>query len=281
MNAHETTIFEDRGICPVLVYGVTGTGKSSSIGVIRDDETNKILSLGLPPEKTLIMNPEQQPLPIDNFHEFMNIYLNSFNQIMTVMELIIQVHTTPEEEIEEKKDVVVEGLRIGDIKNLEFLVFDSLTSASEIIETYSRLKFTNWDVWTDYNAKITEVLATMKRLPIQSFFLGIPETNKDDPNFKQFFKVKGTERRYGGIEKEFVVVLSTKPLYNDIGEAVNILLQYKSNKFNTAKSPARMFKAGMTNDLFLVANAIRQFYKKPLYHDDRRTKEEQVWNGLS
>lgn len=276
----QNSIFEEKGICPVLFYGVTGSGKSSAIGEIIDEDTGEIISLGLPPKKTLIINPEQQPLPISNFGEFHNIYVNSYKTMVTLLNLVIQVHETPEEEIEEKKDVVVEGLRLGDIKQLEFLVFDSLTSASEIIETYSRAKFSGWDVWTDYNTKITELLSLMKRIPIQCFFSGIPETNKDDPNFKQFFKIKGNERRWGGIEKEFVVVLATKPLYNDVGEAVNILFQYKSNKFNTAKSPGRMFKAGMTNDLFLVANAIRQFYKKPLYHDDRRPEDEQVWTGI-
>ena len=276
----ETTIFEDKGICPVLIYGDTGTGKSSAIGEIVDDETDEKISLGLPPKTTLIMNPEQQPLPINNFHDFHNIYMTSFKQIVTVLNLIIQVHESTDEEIAEKKDVVVEGMKLGDIKNLEFLVFDSMTSASEIIETYCRTKFTGWDVWADYNMKITEILSLMKRIPIQSFFTGIPETNKDDPNFKKYFKIKGNERRWGGIEKEFVVVLSTKPLYNDIGETVNILLQYKSNKFNTAKSPGRMFKKGMPNDLFWVANSIRAFYKKPLYNDARRPQEEQSWIGI-
>lgn len=276
----QKSIFEDKGICPVLFYGVTGTGKSSSIGKIIDDDTNEVISLGLPPTKTLIINPEQQPLPISNFHEFHNIYVNSYKTMVTLLNLIIQVHETTDEDFVGKEDIVVEGLRLGDVRQLEFLVFDSLTSASEIIETYSRAKFSGWDVWTDYNTKITELLALMKQIPIQSFFSGIPETNKDDPNFKKFFKVKGTERRWGGIEKEFVVVLSTHPLYNDIGEAENILFQYKSNKFNTAKSPGRMFKKGMTNDLFHVANAIREFYNKPLYHDDRRTEENQVWIGI-
>ena len=275
----ETTIFEEKGICPVLVYGVTGTGKSSSVGQLLDDETGDTLSLGLPPKTTLIANPEQQPLPIANFDEFFNLYIHSFKQIISIMQLIIQVHESSDEEIKEKKDIIVEGMRLGDVKNLDFFVFDSLTSASEIIETYSATKFSGWDVYKDYNAKITEILSLMKKLPIQSFFLGIPEINKDDPNFKQFFKVKGTERRFGGIEKEFVVVLATKPIYNDVGETVDIQFQYRSNKFNTAKSPARMFKKGLTNDLFYVANSIRTFYKKPLYRDDRRGEEEQTWTG--
>jgi len=277
---NQSQMFEEKGICPVLLYGITGTGKSSSIGEIVDEDTGKIVSLGLPPKQTLIINPEQQPLPINNFHEFNNVYVDSFRGIITLLNLIIQVHESTDEEIAEKEDVVVEGLRLGDIKQLEFLVFDSLTSASEIIETYSRLKFTGWDVWADYNIKITEVLSLMKKIPIQSFFTGIPEVNKDDPNFKKFFKVKGNDRRWGGIEKEFVVVLSTHPLYNDVGEATNILLQYKSNKFNTAKSPGRMFRPGMTNDLFYVANSIRRFYRKPLYHDSRRPESEQEWTGI-
>lgn len=267
-----------NGVVPVLLFGTTGTGKSSSAGIITDEETKQTISLGLPPEKTVILNTEEQPLPIENFDEFTNIYVQSHKQLMTIFDLFIQVHETPIEELQDKLDVEVEGLTLRQVRNTEFLLWDSLTSSSEQIETFAAIKYgKTWDKWAEYNELLTSVLTKMKRLPVQTFVLGIPEINPNDPDLKKFFKIKGNDRKFGGIEKEFVVVMCTHPMHNEYGITESIILDYRSNKFNTAKSPGGMFAKGIPNDLFLVANHIKKFYGKPLHRDERRENPEELW----
>jgi hypothetical protein len=257
---------ERHGIVPVLVAGKSGTGKSSSVGIIRDEETGDVISMGLPPSRTMIINTEDQPLPIENFNEFTNIYATTWKMIKMVLTGLIDSRKprTAEEEAELDKRYK-ENPNLTDPRKIEYVVFDSFTSATEIIDMYCSKVYNGYDRWNQYNSHIRELLMMLKQLPMQSFIMGIPETKAaegiDDP--KEYIKVRGKELKYGFVEKEFVVVLFTNPQFNEDGETTSVLFKFKSNKFDTAKAPPRMFKKGLKNDLFEVAQSIKRFYGLP------------------
>lgn len=255
-----------KGVVPVLVTGTSGTGKSSSVGIIRDEESGEIISMGLPPSRTLIINTEDQPLPIENFDEFNNMYATTWKVIKAIIVGLMDVANPRTAEEDAALDQrYIDNPQLTDLRKIDYVVFDSFTSATEIIDMYCSKMYNGYDRWNQYNAHIRELLMDLKKLPQQSFIMAIPETKAgegiEDP--KQYVKVRGKELKYGITEKEFVVVLFTKPIYNDDGETEKVEFKFKSNKFDTAKAPTSMFQKGMVNDLFLVANSIKQFYGLP------------------
>jgi len=159
----------------------------------------------------------------------------------------------------------IDNPQMVDLRKIDYVVFDSFTSATEIIDMYCSKVYNGYDRWNQYNGHIRELITDLKKLPQQSFIMAIPETKAgeglEDP--KQYVKVRGKELKYGIIEKEFVVVLFTQPHYNEEGETERITFKFKSNRFDTAKAPPVMFKKGMTNDLFVVGNSIKAFYGLP------------------
>lgn len=215
---------------PVFIAGESGTGKSTAI------ET-------LPPNRTYIINTELKSLPFDNYFDFKIYLADTYKKIMK----IIDVLDTPAGQ-----------------KGYDYVVLDSFTSTSEIFQIYCEAVYTNYEQWKMYNAFLSSLMSKMKKLKQQVFFLGITE-QKDatmgEP--KSYIKVRGKELKYGGIEKEFAVVLFTQPIYDEeTTEMTDVLLRFKSNSRTSAKSPRGMFDNGMKNDLVVVANKIKDFYER-------------------
>jgi hypothetical protein len=124
--------------------------------------------------------------------------------------------------------------------------------------------FSGFEQWKQYNAIIGEVIRILKTLKQQVFVLGIPE-NKDVEfgEVRKYLKVKGKELKFGFVEKEFTIVLFTRPIYDeDAGEMEDVLFQYRPNKKNTAKSPIGMFEGQIKNDALEVAKQIRKYYEE-------------------
>lgn len=270
-----------HSLAPVLVTGTTGTGKSSSIGQISDDETGQIIHYGLPPKKTLILNPELQAEPVDNFADFNNIYVHSFKENTALIDAIIKIKSTPKEELEEKRGVeIMQGVTAGDIYDCQYLVYDSLTSLSEMIERHCKAVYDKWTAFDEYALALWDFLNKLKKIPMQVFVMGIPEPDPKDINNKMYFKVAGQKMRWGQVEKEFNVVLFTNPTFDDQGYASGVEFMYRMNRANTAKAPGKMFQKGLPNDLFLVAQAIKEFAGEPLDHDERRGDNEQAYRYI-
>ena len=111
----------------------------------------------------------------------------------------------------------------------------------------------------------------MKKLPQQVFIVALPEQKSEAfGETKAYARIKGKELKYGYLEKELAIVLFTQPVYaeeddeaNDIeeGEMLNVFLQSKANKKNSAKAPKGLFEKGLKNDAQVIADSIKKFYE--------------------
>ena len=109
---------------------------------------------------------------------------------------------------------------------------------------------------------IITIVRKIKQLPQQVVVFAIPE--QKDIGFndtKAYARVKGKELKYGFLEKEFTIVLFTKPIYDEeSGELENVQLTYKGNKFNSAKSPRGLFNGEINNDGQVLLDRVKEYY---------------------
>ena len=209
---------------PVLIVGESGSGKSSTFR-------------SLPPEKTVILNTEKKPMPFKNFNKFKNIDISSVKKFNTVM-------------AELKKD-----------DKYDYVVIDSLTSLTELVNKYTEVTFNGFEIWKQYNSHIYDALQNIKDLPQQVFITAIPEyLEKSLGEIKGYARVKGKELKYGGIEKEFAIVLWTHLVEDEDGIVVDYTLNYTPSKHNSAKSPFDLLDGIVKNDALNVSNKIDEYY---------------------
>ena len=215
----------ERIVAPVLIVGESGSGKSSAMR-------------NLNPERTVILNTERKRMPFKNFSKFKNIDIGSvktFNQVMAEL----------------KKD---DG-------KYDYVVIDSLTSLTELINKYTEVTFSGFEIWKQYNALIYDALQAIKGLPQQVFVVAIPEyLEKSLGENKGYARVKGKELKFGNIEKEFAIVLWTKLVEDEDGIVVDYQFSYKPNKHDSAKSPNELFDGDVPNDCKFVADKIGEYY---------------------
>lgn len=212
----------------VVIIGDSGTGKSSLL------ET-------LPPERTVIINTENKPLPMRNFSQFKNFYITDWKALSSILDML----ATPE--MKEKYD---------------YVVMDSFTSTVEIVNRYCDKVYNGYEVWAKYNDMITDVIIKMKKLDMQCFMIALPEQKAEQfGETKSYARIKGKELKYGFLEKEVAIVMFTAPDYDqDTGEMKNVYMEYVPNKRNSAKAPRGMFKEKPTNDALFIANKIKEYY---------------------
>jgi len=210
---------------PVLIIGESGSGKSSTMR-------------NLDPTKTVILNTERKAMPFKGFSKFKNIDINSVKAFNTIMS-------------ELKKD-----------NKYDYVVIDSLTSLTELINKYTEVTFNGFEIWKQYNSHIYDALQAIKSLPQQVFITAIPEyLEKSLGEMKGYARVKGKELKYGAIEKEFAIVLWTNLIEDEDGIVVDYQLSYKPNKHNTAKAPHELLKGDVPNDALQVSQSIIKYYE--------------------
>ena len=227
-----------KTVVPVLIVGESGTGKSTGIQT-------------LPPERTVILNTEEKTLPFAHENNFKVINISSYKKLDAVLT-----------QLDSEKGQV-----------FDYIVLDSLTSATEIVDRYSTAMFSGFEQWKQYSLLIQDVVLRLKRMKQQIFVTAIPETR--DESFsekKKYTKIKGKELKYGFVEAQFSIVLYTLPQYSeDDGEMEGIDMQFKPNKNNTAKAPVGLFDKKPSNDYLAIANRIEKFYQG---RADAEVKEE-------
>lgn len=229
----------------VVIIGDSGTGKSSLL------ET-------LPPERTVIINTENKPLPMENFTQFKNFYITDWKALTNILDKL----NTPE--MTEKYD---------------FVVLDSFTSMTEMVLRYAEKVYTGWDVWGKYNDMIADGIFKMKKLNLQCFVIALPEQKAEQfGETKSYARVKGKDLKFGYLEKEVAIVLFTEPEYAEQdmktytnkngktfvdveeGDMIESYMRYKPSKKNSAKAPSNMFTGKLSNDGLMIANKIKEYY---------------------
>ena len=224
---------------PVLVVGESGTGKSTAVRT-------------LPPEKTVVLNTELKAMPMQNHDEFKVVDINTYK----VLDSALRYYASDK----------------GD--KYDYIILDSFTSMTEIIDRYTSAVYSGFDQWKNYNLLIYDVINRIKLLKQQVFVLGIPEQKEESFNeIKKYIRVKGKELKYGNIEKEFTIVLYTSPVYDEeSGEMEDVEFIYKPNKRNSAKAPMGIFDTRPKNDAMYVSQRINEFYAKE--RNDNTNKNE-------
>ncbi|RLA59452.1 MAG: hypothetical protein DRQ78_10580, partial [Epsilonproteobacteria bacterium] len=226
---------------PVLVVGESGTGKSTMIRT-------------LPPKKTVILNTEIKAMPFKNHDDFKVVDINTYKTLDAALRYYLS----------DKGD------------KFDYLVLDSFTSMTEIIDKYTSAVYQGFDQWKNYNLLIYDMINRIKQLKQQVFVMGIPEQKAEGFNeIKKYIRIKGKELKYGDIEKEFTIVLYTNPIYDeDTGEMENVEMLFKPDKRNTAKAPMGMFNNRPKNSALEVSNIINNFYI-----EERTNNEEKLEKG--
>lgn len=226
---------------PVLIVGESGTGKSTSIRT-------------LPPETTVVLNTEIKALPMRNHNSYKVVDINTYKMLDNALRYYAS----------EKGG------------KYKYLVLDSFTSMTEIIDKYTSAVFQGFEQWKQYNLLIYDIINRIKQLKQQVFVMGIPEQKSEAFNeVKKYIRVKGNELKYGNIEKEFSIVLYTNPIYDeDSGEMEDVEMLYRPNRKNSAKAPVGLFTTRPKNDAVFIANAIAKFYK-----EERKPNKENNLSG--
>ncbi len=211
---------------PMLLIGPSGSGKSSSLR-------------NLPPEKTVILNTERRPLPFRKFMKFKNININKYKDLKAKLKLLAGE----------------EG------QKYDYVVIDSMTSLLEIINKYSETVYSGYNIWSEYNSMVYDILQEIKELPQQVIVTGIPEYLEIEAGEqKAFLKTKGKEWKYS-LEKEFSIVLHTHLVDNDEGDITAYQFDTRPSKHTSAKTPDGMLPDRyIENDILIVDAAKNEYY---------------------
>ena len=210
---------------PVLICAESGSGKSSAART-------------LPADRTVIINCERKPMPFKGFAKFKNVNISKYKDIQKVIS------------------------QLKESDKYDYVVIDSLTSLLEIMNKYCSSVYSGYNIYSEYNDMVYNVLQDIKDLPQQVFVTAIPEYIEVAPGeTKAVPKTKGKEWK-GAISKEFAIVLFGKLVEDEEGNVVEYLFDTKPSKYTQAKSPDGMFEERfIPNDMKLIAEAIRKYYE--------------------
>jgi hypothetical protein len=210
---------------PCLIVGTSGSGKSSTFR-------------NLDPKKTVIVNCERKILPFKGFGKFKNVNINKYKDYV---------------------QLIKELKAAGD--KYDCVIIDSLTSLLEINDKYCRTVFSGYNIYSEYNNMVYDLLQDIKELPQQVFITGIPEYLEISPGeVKAVVKTVGKQWK-GAIEKEFAIVLHTHLIDDEEGNILQYQLDTKPSKSTSAKAPDGMFNDRyISNDAKLIVEAIDGYY---------------------
>ena len=210
---------------PCLIVADSGSGKSSAART-------------LPADKTVIVNVEAKPLPFKEFSKFKNVNIRKHKDYIKL---------------------------IGELKTAdkyEYVVIDSLTSLLEMAHKYCSTVYSGYNIYSEFNDLIYNILQDIKDLPQQVFITCIPDYIENAPGeIKAVPKVKGKEWANGAIAKEFAMVLAGHLVDDEEGNIIKYQFDTKPNKNTCAKSADGLFKDRyIPNDMKLIADKIDEYY---------------------
>jgi hypothetical protein len=215
----------------ILIVGASGSGKSSSLR-------------NLNPDEVFLLNIERKTLPFKKASLFKH-----------------EAQPTTWKEIKESIETAKSAQQ-------PIIVVDSFTSIDELLLAHCRTLWKGFDIYSNHNRMVRELIASLKLQSKLVVLIGIDEiVAVKQPGGSEIsrraLKVEGRELQ-GTIEKEFTIVFFT-----DVKPASNGTMEYRfcvnTDGINTAKSPMEMFdKQFIPNDLVLAQNKIHEYYKETL-----------------
>lgn len=221
----------------IFIIGPTGSGKSRSM-------------INLPPEHTLIFNPEAKSLPFPGAEKFKDRKLSGFTSIA-------QIKTIFDEAVKDP--------------TIRYIVFDSLTEWLELLsKEYQPLRELpgdgNFKFWNKYAEEIRTLLFKIRMVKNKIIILtSLDEATKTEQDGgalqrERYASCQG--QMFGKLESKFSIVLYT---HRNIKKGTNppeIEYQFatKGDGYTSAKSPEQMFPFYIPNDLNFVVQTVEKYY---------------------
>ncbi len=216
----------------ILIFGPSGTGKSSSIRT-------------LDPNQTKILNLETKTLPFRNASAFLE--------------------WTP---VEENAKALVDFF--NELKNaiespaIKYIVIDSFYKYIEISNIIAKQIKTGWDIWNYVNDNIDRLMATIKRTKdkfvIVTALDEIVHIEQASGNKISRIRTATMGKKWEGkIEKEFTIVLQS--MIKTTGDKRDYKLQTAGDEYSPAKAPFEMFNPIINNDLKMICDRVEEYYK--------------------
>jgi hypothetical protein len=218
----------------VLIVGGSGTGKSRSI-------------INLPPENTLIFNPEGKALPFENAVKFKGRKLSGFNSPAEIDKFFKIAAAEP---------------------SIKYIVYDSFTEYLELLMREAKQVQKGYDIYNYYNAQIGTFLISLRKIKNKIVILtGIDAIEKiEQPSgekvAKRFFDVEGKVWR-AKIESKFSIVLFTDPQIQPGSKPPKIDYKFatQTDGITSAKSPEGLFPSYyINNDLKEVVDRVKKYF---------------------
>lgn len=217
----------------ILIIGDSGQGKSTSLR-------------NLNPKETYIFNVNNKPLPFKNGRTDYSLANKNIHHTDNVLEIINIIKV-----IKEKRT---------DIKNI---VIDDMNYLMQN-EFIRRSKEKGYEKFTEIGTNFANLIHELRLLPEHIFPICImhPEVNTDTFGNKTY-KAKTVGKlvdQYLNIEGMFSIVLYCKASKDE-----NQKLQYnfitQSDGTTSAKSPMGMLNETEPNDMEIIINKIKEYYK--------------------
>jgi len=236
-NAKTDLVKEDSP--HIFIIGSTGSGKSRSM-------------INLPPEHTIIFNPESKPLPFPGADKFKDRKLSGFTTIAQIKKIF---------------DAAV----LDD--SVRYIVFDSLTEWIELMsKEYAYIKEiksgdSSFQFWNKYAEEIRELLFKIRLVKNKIIILTsldeLTKTEQDSGALKAERYASCQGQMFKKLESKFSIVLYThkefKKVVNGTPE-IEYKFATKSDGFTSAKSPEGMFPFYIPNDLGQVVTAVEKYF---------------------
>ncbi|MCK9429316.1 MAG: ATP-binding protein [Candidatus Omnitrophica bacterium] len=200
-----------RDFYKILLLGGSGKGKTYTFNTLN-------------PNKTGFINVENKPLPFPNSFKYETKCVTLAHAKQALKEY-------------------------ADNKEIEVIVFDSLSSYMDMLLKESRDTKKGFDIWNHYNEEIGKLLHFIKSIQKEIFIVGHYEWVQDEGGTKEKrAKVKGKEWE-GTIEKEFLIVLYANSKFNQVTKRPEYFLNLYEED-TSAKCPPNIFD----KDLLTVPN---------------------------
>lgn len=218
----------------LFIVGPSGSGKSASIE-------------HLPPEYTLIFNPEGKPLPFpDPEKRWKDRKLSGFKntgQIKTILKAAVQDDST------------------------RYIVFDSLSEyldlmKQEILDSGAK----GYEIYNQYASGIQSILLDIRRVKNKIIILTcLDEQTKEELDSgalktRRFASCEG--KMFTKLESKFSITLFTSPRLIPNTNPPQLEYRFATNGdgVTSAKSPEGMFPFYIPNDLGQVVTAVEKYF---------------------
>lgn len=217
----------------ILVVGSSGTGKSRSI-------------INLPPENTIIFNPEGKALPFQDAAKFKDRKLSGFTDTATIDRWFKIAKNDPA---------------------IKYIVYDSFTEYLQLLMVEARKIHKGYEIFNYYNAMIGNFLRELRQIKNKIVILtAIDELVKLEQDNGALLPARQcwVEGKVWSsqIESKFSIVLFTNVKVDNSKKPPEVAYQFMTKKdgITSAKSPEGLFDFYIPNDLKFVVDKVEKYF---------------------